>query len=330
MAIDVLGESFILMSISDNVFLILISAIVMICNVLFASPVWAQSVQTFSDLYEPSGAASLSDGRVIVVEDDGDRPVRLFSLTLNKSELSLSPESLKGEITKVQDFEGVSEGKDNEIFLITSHSTSKKGERKKTREKLIKLTLKGERISKIQVVGNLLPFIQKKLKDSLKLEKKDLEKINIEGLGFNATQETLLIGLRSPVFNGMALILPLLNPYDLFSKKQDPIFNDIITLDLEGAGIRAITYDTKRNRFLIAGEAKNKKGKLRSRIWAWDGLQNTKATRIEVPKIKEVKNIEGMTIVHREGTSYLLFVCDNGNREKKVGGSYGFIDVKKL
>lgn len=330
MAIDVLGESFILMSISDNVFLILISAIVMICNVLFASPVWAQSVQTFSDLYEPSGAASLSDGRVIVVEDDGDRPVRLFSLTLNKSQLSLSPESLKGEITKVQDFEGVSEGKDNEIFLITSHSTSKKGERKKTREKLIKLTLKGERISKIQVVGNLLPFIQKKLKDSLKLEKKDLEKINIEGLGFNATQETLLIGLRSPVFNGMALILPLLNPYDLFSKKQDPIFNDIITLDLEGAGIRAITYDTKRNRFLIAGEAKNKKGKLRSRIWAWDGLQNTKATRIEVPKIKEVKNIEGMTIVHREGTSYLLFVCDNGNREKKVGGSYGFIDVKKL
>lgn len=297
---------------------------------LFASPVWAQSVQTFSDLYEPSGAASLSDGRVIVVEDDGDRPVRLFSHTLNKSQLSLSPESLKGEITKVQDFEGVSEGKDNEIFLITSHSTSKKGERKKTREKLIKLTLKGERISKIQVVGNLLPFIQKKLKDSLKLEKKDLEKINIEGLGFNATQETLLIGLRSPVFNGMALILPLLNPYDLFSKKQDPIFNDIITLDLEGAGIRAITYDTKRNRFLIAGEAKNKKGKLRSRIWAWDGLQNTKATRIEVPKIKEVKNIEGMTIVHREGTSYLLFVCDNGNREKKVGGSYGFIDVKKL
>lgn len=330
MAIDVLGESFILMSISDNVFLILISAIVMICNVLFASPVWAQSVQTFSDLYEPSGAASLSDGRVIVVEDDGDRPVRLFSLTLNKSELSLSPESLKGEITKVQDFEGVSEGKDNEIFLITSHSTSKKGERKKTREKLIKLTLKGERISKIQVVGNLLPFIQKKLKDSLKLEKKELEEINIEGLAFNATQETLLIGLRSPVFNGMALILPLLNPYDLFSKKQDPIFNDIITLDLEGAGIRAITYDTKRNRFLIAGEAKNKKGKLRSRIWAWDGLQNTKATRIEVPKIKEVKNIEGMTIVHREGTSYLLFVCDNGNREKKVGGSYGFIDVKKL
>ena len=318
------------MSISNNVFLILIAAILLICNVIFTGPVWAQSVQTFSDLYEPSGAASLSDGRVIVVEDDGDRPVRLFSLTLNKSELALSPESLKGEITKVHDLEGVSEGKDNEIFLITSHSTSSKGERKKTREQLIKLTIKGEQISKIQVVGNLLPFIQKKLKDSLKLEKKELEEINIEGLAFNATQETLLIGLRSPVINGTALILSLLNPYDLFSKKQDPIFNDIITLDLEGAGIRAITYDTKRTRFLIAGEAKNKKGKLRSRIWAWDGLQNTKATRIEVPKIKEVKNIEGMTIVNREGTSYLLFVCDNGNREKKVGGSYGFIDVKKL
>ena len=318
------------MNISNAVLSGPFDVILLIGVVLFTGPVWAQSVQAFSDLYEPSGAAFLSDGRVIVVEDEGDRPVRLFSLTLNKSELALSPEALKGEISKVHDIEGVSEGKDNEIFLITSHSTSNKGRRKKTREQLIKLSIKGEQISKIQVVGNLLPFIQKKLKDSLKLEKKELEEINIEGLAFNATKETLLIGLRSPVFNGTALILSLLNPYDLFSKKQDPIFNDIITLDLEGAGIRTITYDKKRTRFLIAGEAKNKKGKLRSRIWAWDGLQNTKATRIEVPKIKQVKNIEGMTIVHRGGTSYLLFVCDNGNREKKVGGSYGFIDDKKL
>jgi hypothetical protein len=319
------------MKISNNIFPTLVAAILLSCIVPFAHPAWSQSAQSFSNLYEPSDATYLADGRVIVVEDEGDQPLRLFSLTFNKSELALSPEALKGEKIKVHDIEGDSEGKNGEIFLITSHSTSKKGERKKIREQLIKLTIKAEQVYNIQVVGNLLPFIQKQLKESLKLEKKELEEINIEGVTFDPTKKTLLIGLRSPTHNDKALILFLLNPYDLFSKKRDPIFDEeIIGLDLQGAGIRAITYDKKHTRYLIAGETENKKGKLRSRIWAWDGLQKTRPVRVDVPKIKGVKNIEGLTIVHHEGSSYLLFVCDNGNRGKNVGGRYGFIDVKKL
>lgn len=319
------------MKISINIFIILVAAILLSCSVPFAYPAWSQSVQTFSNLYEPSDATYLADGRVLVVEDEGDHPLRLFSLTLNKSKLALSPKTLKGEKIKVDDIEGISEGKNGEIFLITSHSASKKGERKKIREQLIQLTIKAEQISNIKAVGNLLPFIKKKLKELLKLEKKELEKVDIEGMTFEATKEKLLIGLRSPTHNDKALILFLLNPYDIFSKKQDPIFDDIIIgLDLKGAGIRAITYDKKHTRYLIAGETENKKGKLGSRIWAWDGLQKTRPVRVDVPKSKEVKNIEGITIVYHEGSSYLLFVCDNGNRGKNVGGKYGFIDIKKL
>ena len=234
-------------------------------------------------------------------------------------------------MVKVNDLEGVSVGKNDEIFLITSHSTTKKGTRPKTREQLIKLTIKADQVSTVKTFGNLLPFIQSKLNDSLKLGKKALEDINIEGLAFNAAKEILLIGLRSPVHNDKALILSLVNPYDLFSNKQDPIFDDeIISLDLEGAGIRAITYDKKYNRYLIAGEAENKKNKLRSRIWAWNGLSNTRPSRLDVPKIKKMKNIEGVTIVHHEGLSYLLFVCDTGEKKTNKSGSYGFIDIETL
>lgn len=319
------------MELPNSMFFVLLAATFASCSVLYAVPAWTQSAQSFSNLYEPSGAASLSDGMVIVVEDEGDHPIRILSINFEKGELTLSSETLKGELAEVDDIEGVAVGKNDDIFLITSHSVTKKGTRSKTREQLIKLTIKGDQISTYQSFGNLLPFIQSNLNDSLNMKKKDLENINIEGLTFNATKEILLIGMRSPLHNHKALILSLVNPYDLFSKKHDPIFDDeILSLDLEGAGIRAITYDKKNNRYLIAGEAENKKNKLRSRIWAWDGLSKTRPGRLDIPKVKKMKNIEGVTIVHHESLSYLLFVCDTGKKKTNKGGRYGFIDIEKL
>jgi len=159
----------------------------------------------------------------------------------------------------------------------------------------------------------------------------DLDRINVEGLTFDAEKEKLLIGLRSPVHDDKALILSLLNPYEIFSDMKDPIFDtSIITLDLQGAGIRSMTYDTMLSRFLIAGETANKKGKLRSRIWSWDGLQKSVPIDVDLPNIGKVKNIEGLSIVRHNGSAYLLFVCDNGKKDENKGGSYGFIDIKSI
>ncbi|MGL1930156.1 MAG: DUF3616 domain-containing protein [Desulfotalea sp.] len=320
------------MKISINIFPLLVAAILLSSTVvLYPYPAWSKSAQSFSDLYEPSGVTYLADGRVIIVEDEGAKPLRVFSFITNNGELALSSEAVKGGEIKVDDLEGVTEGKNGEVFLITSHSTSKKGKRKKIREQIIKLTIDPKQISNIQTFAHLRPLIQKHLKDSLKMKDHELEEINIEGMTFDASKEILLIGLRSPINNNEALVLSLLNPYDLFRKNQNPVFDDeIIHLDLEGAGIRSISYDKRHTRFLIAGEAKNKKGKLRSRIWSWSGLQKDKPVRVDIPKIKGVKNIEGITIIDHEGSSYLLFVCDNGNRKKDEGGRYGFIDVKNL
>lgn len=319
------------METSNEMFMLFTAALG--CAFLFAYPVPAssQSVQSFSNLYEPSGAAFLSDGRVVVVEDEGDQPLRLFSPVVKDGALVLSPEPFQYRLPEVDDLEDVVVGKNDELFLITSHSKTKSGKRKKVREQLITFPMHAGQKGNVASYGNLIPSLQARLKDSLGLKGKQLEGINIEGLAFNSTKDVLLIGLRSPAYKGKAILLSIRNPYDLKRSKVDPIVDDdIILLDLEGATIRAITYDKKSTRYLIAGEAENKKGKLRSRIWAWDGLSTSRPNRLKIPITKEVKNIEGLTIVQYEGASFLLFVCDDGNKKENEGGNYGFIDIEKL
>lgn len=296
-----------------------------------ATPAWSQPNLSFSDIYEPSDAIQIFDGSVLIVEDEGDHPLQLFSIASEKGELLLSPKAITGDKIKAHDLEGITEGGKGDVFLITSHSATKKDKRSKTREQLLKVEIRGQQISNLQVFDDLLPYIQKQLHESLNLSKKDIEDINIEGIAFNYLKETLLIGLRTPLFQDRALMLSLLNPYDLFSKKQKPKFDlKIISLDLEGGGIRAIAYDKIHDQYFFAGESQNKKGKLRSRVWVWDSKMNNKPTRVEWPKMKGLKNIEGIAIVQYEGLPYLLFVCDDGDRKQGQGGSYGLINTKEL
>jgi len=297
----------------------------------FATPVWSQPNLSFSNLYEPSDAVQIIDGSVLIVEDDGDHPLQLFSITSEKGELLLSPKAITGDKIKAHDLEGITEGGMGDVFLMTSHSATKNDKRSKSREQLLKVEIREQHISDLQVVDDLLPYIQKQLYESLNLSKEDIDDINIEGIVFNHVKETLFIGLRTPLYQDRALMLTLLNPYDLFSKKQKPKFDPkIISLDLEGGGIRAIAYDKIGDQYFFAGEARNKKGKLRSRVWGWNSKMNNKPARVEWPKMKGLKNIEGIAVVQYGGLPYLLFVCDDGDRKQGQGGSYGLINIKEL
>lgn len=296
-----------------------------------ATPAWSQPNLSFSNIYEPSDAIQIIDGSVLIVEDEGDHPLQLFSIVSEKGELLLSPKAITGDKIKAKDLEGITEGGKRDLFLITSHSATKKDKRSKSREQLLKVEIRGQHISHLQVVDDLLPYIQKQLQESLNLSKDEIDDINIEGIAYKHVEETLLIGLRTPLYQDRALMLSLLNPYDLFGKKRQPKFDPkIISLDLEGGGIRAIAYDKIHDQYYFAGESQNKKGKLRSRIWVWDSKMNNKPARVEWAKMKGLKNIEGIAIVQYEGLPYLLYVCDDGDRKQGQGGSYGLINRKEL
>ena len=291
----------------------------------------SQSLQSFTEIYEPSGVIQTSNGAVLIVEDEGKHPLFISAVIATADGLNLEPHRITATSFAARDLEGIAEGKAGEIFLITSHSMQKKGKQKNKRQQLVKFDLEEQQISAMQSFDQLLSHIQEHLEKRLQLHQKATKEVNIEGLAFTATKNELLVGLRAPLYDDKAILLNLVNPYDLFHKQQEPVFSDqILLLDLNGAGIRAIDYDKHLGRYLIAGEVHNKKGKLHSRVWTWDGAAKSKPAKLRLPKMKGIKNIEGITSIHKRESHYLLLVCDNGDREKKKGGNYVLLNIGEL
>ena len=298
------------------------------------SSVQADVMYRFDNIYEPSGLVQLADGRILIVVDEGKNPLLLYSIDKAKTGPELALLKRENSTIKVTDLEAVARGNNADVFMITSHSAMKNGKRKKKREQLLKLEFNKKQVVNVTMFGDLLSYLQTTLRSNLPLKADELETINIEGMAFNPEQQSLLIGLRSPVHDDKAIILTLLNPYDILEKNKSPVFDTSLQfVDLAGATIRGMTNDRKRNRYLITGEVANQKGKLRSRLWAWQPAVSTKPKQLTLPKMKSIqniKNIEGITIAEHNNKEYLLFVCDDGKKTDKIGGHYGFINLEHL
>ena len=78
--------------------------------------------------------------------------------------------------------------------------------------------------------------------------------INIEGLGFDPRNQGLLIGFREPVVDGKSMIVKVDNPLGLFERGETPNVSEVVLLDLQGGGIRSLTYDPVLGSFLIVNE----------------------------------------------------------------------------
>ncbi len=78
-----------------------------------------------------------------------------------------------------------------------------------------------------------------RLADAAKLAAEAQGGFNIEGLA--ATQDgQLLLGLRNPLFEGRALVIPLANPAQMIDGTSRARFGPAVELDLGGRGIRTI------------------------------------------------------------------------------------------
>jgi hypothetical protein len=290
-----------------------------------------QQLSTFAEIYEPSTVIQLADGQVLIAEDEGDQPLYLSRVVNLKGNLKLKPVQLQGADGGLDDLEGSALGKDGAVYLITSHSVNKKGKRKKKREVLVRLTFKNGKISENTTYGGLLLPMREALEGKSEIKTANSQQLNIEGLCFDSSKKRLLLGLRAPLAGNKAIILVLENPYALFSKGQAPRFQQKnIYLNLGGGGIRSITYDSQHKVYLLANEIPNKKGKLRSAVWAWDGKPDSQPSRVILPKLKGIKNIEGMTLVKFQKKTFILMVTDDGDRKKKKGAHYCFLDSSTL
>jgi hypothetical protein len=282
----------------------------------------------FAKIYEPSGILQLADGRLLLIEDEKARPFSLCRLEDRDGQLAIGQPIPYDYSGAADDLEGLAGGPDGWIFAITSHTPAGGGGADQDREKLLRFKVgPAGRLEHYQEYGGLLPA----LLSALKAVDPMVSTINIEGLCFDHDRGKLLIGLREPVVAGKSLLLTLENPEGLFVRGESPrIAREVIRLDLQGGGIRAMAYIPALDGYLLANETVGEAGKPRARLWLWDGIAGHEAHRLRFPGSGKVKNIEGVGQVLAQDRALLLLVCDDGNRQKDEGAHYRFLEFGQL
>lgn len=135
--------------------------------------------------------------------------------------------------------------------------------------------------------------------------------LNIEGLAWDPRGGRLLLGLRAPVVNGQALVVPvkLQDPRGPFSAANLRVDGPTIRLPLGGAGVRSIEYDAAARAFrVITGAGLNAENR-DFQIVEWKGEPSPASLPVIGSFGRNLKP-EGITRATIEGRSVSLIVFD--------------------
>jgi hypothetical protein len=293
----------------------------------------SSGVLHFKSIYEPSGVQQLADGRLLIVEDESTRAFRLLTPLANQKIVESKPLDVLSDVAfqrRLNDLEAITLGKDGFLYAITSHKQNNNGQRKKSREQLIRFKITGNKLTDVSIVTNLVGAINASnvLEKITKKGKQSIEKIDIEALSFDKNNQ-LMIGLRKPKARGKSIILSIKNPTAMFNHEEKiQIDKKVALLDLQGGGIRAMRYIPKLKGYLLANEVKTK-GRIpvkHSQLSFWDGELDHRAKPLALKNVDKIDNIEGISLFTVEGKQRILLVGDNGNSEAQQPASFLLLD----
>jgi hypothetical protein len=136
----------------------------------------------------------------------------------------------------------------------------------------------------VQSVSGLRRFLVENVVDLSDLESRKAKDdgINIEGLSWDPARKLILLGLRTPVIDGKALVVPLKvrdprGPFSIENLEAGKV--DAIRLPLGGMGIRSIEYDERQAVFHIIAGATDSQDKTDFKLWEWTGQADGSALR---------------------------------------------------
>lgn len=279
---------------------------------------------TLTGIYEPSAIQQLPDGRFLVVEDEKQHPLSLVTISSNGDVHSapLGPGLLEAgdAFWKLDDLEGIALDRSGYLYAITSHSRDGDGEEKKSRDKLVRFRVEGNRVVE--------PMVVKGLKSALAarhpvlaaaadvLDVKAAGGLNIEAMEIAPDQQRLLIGFRSPLLDKRAIIATVENPAAMFNAGEPPrISATLDTLDLGGNGIRGMSYIPSLGGYLvISGPVSREQAQFR--LWFWSGRRGEPARHVTVPGLKGFEHAEGISPAVIDGQQRIVIVSDDGSRKE--------------
>jgi Protein of unknown function (DUF3616) len=166
----------------------------------------------------------------------------------------------------------------------------------------------------VQAVGDLKAFLVENVTElhDMGSKKGKADGINIEGLAWDAAQQRLLLGLRSPLVDEQALVVPLKlrDPRgDLSASNLEAGERAAMRLSLGGQGIRSIEYDERAGRFQIIAGATEDQKKSDFKLWEWDGQAGGSSLR-EMATFDRKLKPEGITRAAIGNADFKLVVFD--------------------
>lgn len=256
---------------------------------------------------EASGVTSVEGSDAVLIVDNG-RKGQVFWMRLNQQGHQAGAIKAIDLGVDIEDIEGITS--DGKYFYVVSSQSRPKAIASLGLVRF-KLDLAKQKAEEIASVGGLKDFLVAnvaELRDEGKRKGK-VGGINIEGLAWDPRHNRLLLGLRSPIVDGNALLVPLKlrNPEGPFSLENMQVENnEAISIDLGGIGIRSIEYDTKANAFKIISGAAEDQDQTDFGLWEWNDDGPKRVLR-ELKKFNKTLKPEGVSRI-RVGDRQLLMV----------------------
>ena len=294
--------------------------------------------QPLTGTFEPSAIQQLPDGRFLVVEDEKRHALSLVTISTGGQikHAALRPGLLQmfSAFWALDDLEGLALDKAGFVYAITSHSRDGSGDEKKPREKLARFRVEGNRVVGPRVVDGLkqaLAAAHPVLAAAAKIRAvKDSGGLNIEALEFSLDQQRLMIGFRSPLHEGRALIASVENPTGIFEAGESPrIATALDELDLGGHGIRGLSYVPSLGEFLLIGGPVSR-APAQFDLWLWSGRQGASARRVTIPGLQGLEHAEGVSPAVMGGVERIIIVSDDGSRQHGRFARYVLLDASRL
>ncbi len=258
-------------------------------------------------------------GSVLLVEDSTATPLVVSTVKLERKKKDRKPFAAADKLFPLQDFEDIASDRDELVFLVGSHQ-GKNGERRPDREFLLQATWdkKGKELKVRGENYHVLDQIAQSL-DTLKapvgLSKESVvDTLNIEGLAYHDSQ--LYIGLRGPKTPEGHAILFTVDPSEAFGGSGKPNWTPQ-RLDLQGAGIRGMDWDPKRNVLLILSGPGHDSHGVPFTLWQCNPDGTGLTPIVEFPPAIAKKLPEGICRLPEDGGGDLLVVLDG------EGGGHG-------
>jgi len=304
---------------------------------LVPTPVFGAEI-TFHGISDVSAAVFLDDAHFVVADDETnffriyktqkhDRPVSTINLNG-----FLEPDDDHPEA----DIEGAARVGDR-IYWITSHGRNKDGKMRSSRYRFFctRIVITGDE-ARVAPMGRICstlirqfltqPSPVKELLVSASQLDADLSGqereqlapkangLNIEGLCSYRPNQSLLIGLRNPLYEGKAIVLELRNPQSLVDQGFGARFGRVLFWDLQQRGIRGIEFSSQENvYYILAGGIDSEKP---FALYRWDGDIDEQPVLLHVWDDDDSFGPEGIAVRAADGLLWLF--SDDGSLEIPV------------